>query len=113
MFSTFSVHNFALLAVASSLVEYHVSEVLMVYLFEPEELDWSSALLSPPYLLAMFFGFTEYFVSWKLFPAVKAPLVKLLCPFGLILVLVGEYLRKAAPPSRIVLRFSSGGSMRS
>lgn len=96
MSSLLQIRFFSLLILLISLLEYHLTEILMVYLFEPEELDWSSALLSPQYLLAMFFGFIEYSLTWYMFPNPKQIMCKLFFPLGIVLVVVGEYFRKAA-----------------
>lgn len=79
-----------------SLLFYHASEVLLVFFLEPEELDCSSLLLSPPYLLAMIFGLLEYFLTWHFLPTLKQGLTLIFLPPGILLAVSGEALRKAA-----------------
>lgn len=79
-----------------SLLFYHISELLLVCLLTPSELDLSSLLLSPPYLLAMTLGLLEHTISNRLFPIQKATLLSTFLPPGLVLVLLGEALRKLA-----------------
>lgn len=76
------------------LIAFHVSEVVLVLLIEPEELGWNSLLFSKPYVIAMCCGISEYFIgSWLYVPNIAVyPCVCI----GLMLVVVGEALRKAA-----------------
>lgn len=79
-----------------SLLYFHLSEILLVYAFTPEELAFSSALLSPPYLLAMSLSLVEHFVIQSFAPNFKAHLTALLHPIAILFLLGGEVLRKAA-----------------
>lgn len=85
-----------LLIFTLSLSIYHISEFLLVLILEPEELDFSSFLLSQPYLLAMSFGLLEYSLTWHYFPAQKSFLTRLLLPPGTLLAFSGDILRKLA-----------------
>eukprot|EP00178_Gracilaria_changii_P017100 TRINITY_DN48908_c0_g1_i1.p1 TRINITY_DN48908_c0_g1~~TRINITY_DN48908_c0_g1_i1.p1 ORF type:complete len:190 (-),score=17.07 TRINITY_DN48908_c0_g1_i1:614-1183(-) len=79
-----------------SLIFYHLSEFLLVYIYTPEELSLSSALISIPYLIAMALGILEYKLSLYLFPDVKMYLLRTLQSPAIVLLIVGESLRKAA-----------------
>lgn len=79
-----------------SLLFYHLSELFFVILYTPEELSPSSTLISVPYLLAMTVGLLEYKLTLNFFPAAKLLLLRVLRIPALVLLLVGELLRKAA-----------------
>ena len=79
-----------------SLALYHVSEVLLVYYYEPEELNFSSFLISLPYVTALFIGLVEYIVTWYLYPSFKHYLCRVFFLIAIPLLVVGEVLRKAA-----------------
>lgn len=76
------------------LASFHLSEVLLVLLLEPEELRWSTTLLSRPYILAMLCGLLEHLLIRPLYipTSISLPCLSL----GLALVITGELIRKSA-----------------
>jgi protein-S-isoprenylcysteine O-methyltransferase len=78
-------------------VFYHLSEVCLVLIIEPEEYEFpASWLLSRPYILAMLAGLLEHATETYFAPASKVALTQIFVPIGCLLVLLGESLRKAA-----------------
>jgi protein-S-isoprenylcysteine O-methyltransferase len=78
------------------LLEYHISELALVLLIEPEELSCESLLLSAPYIAAMAFGLAEYSLGLAFFSGPKVMMSGFLSPIGLALAIAGDALRKAA-----------------
>lgn len=89
-----SIEQVALVLFCVTIVIFHTSEVLLVFCIEPEELTPNSALLSPPYLIAMGCGLAEYLARQKLVP--QYAIWRLSVGVGMVMIIVGESLRKAA-----------------
>jgi protein-S-isoprenylcysteine O-methyltransferase len=82
---------------ALALLEYHVSEVLLVLAIEPEEFAFPETLLvTAPYAAAMAAAAAEHVAILRWFPATHRALSRALSPVGLTLVVLGEAVRKAA-----------------
>ncbi|CAN8075789.1 unnamed protein product [Agarophyton chilense] len=79
-----------------SMMFYHLSELMLVYAYTPEELSLSSALISVPYLIAMTLGILEYGLTLRFFPVFKTYFLRVLQIPAVILLTTGESLRKAA-----------------
>lgn len=86
-----SLHWFLLV-----LLEFHLSELLIVLIVEPEELEWSSLLLSKAYLIAMSAALFEYTLEVYMFHSLKLILHPYCRYVGLTLIVFGELLRKSA-----------------
>jgi protein-S-isoprenylcysteine O-methyltransferase len=78
------------------LLEYHVSEIVLVLLIEPEEFSRESFLVTHAYLCAMACGLAEYLIGFSAFPGYKLATCGLLSAPGLVGAIAGEALRKAA-----------------
>jgi hypothetical protein len=77
------------------LLEYHVSEIVLVLLIEPEEFSRESFLVTHAYLCAMACGLAEYLIGFSAFPGYKLATCGLLSAPGLVGAIAGEALRKA------------------
>lgn len=75
---------------------FHWSEYFTTALTNPDSLTLESYLLdhSREYKLAALASWTEFFIEWLIFPGLKQNSILSLC--GLILVIVGECIRKAS-----------------
>mmetsp|Transcript_18141 Transcript_18141/g.31469 ORF Transcript_18141/g.31469 Transcript_18141/m.31469 type:complete len:192 (-) Transcript_18141:76-651(-) len=76
------------------LLYYHMSEVIMVLVWNKEELEWDSLLVTKPYLIAMTAGLIEYHVEWYLFPQFKAMIAGPCLFIGLCITFFGDSIRK-------------------
>jgi protein-S-isoprenylcysteine O-methyltransferase len=80
-----------------ALLEYHVSEVLLVLWIEPEEFSCPDTfLITTPYIAAMAAAAMEHVIVSRFYAEAKSDLVRLLSPLGLCLLVAGEGLRKLA-----------------
>ena len=73
---------------------FHTSEFALAWIFNPSDLSRDSWLFSRHYCLAMGLALSEYFCERALAPGWKRPSPVMWA--GLLLVLLGEALRKAA-----------------
>lgn len=80
------------------LLEYHVSEVLLVLWTSSSEFEFpATLLLSREYMIAMAFALVVEFPLWSwYFVSAQNLLGSVLCPLGLLLVVIGECIRKCA-----------------
>lgn len=79
-----------------SLLFYHISEPICVLYFTPTQFSLSSFLLSPSYLLALFFSLLEHVALITLFPSFKPSLLPYTLPPALLLLFLGHLLRLTA-----------------
>lgn len=88
-----SVTMFPPLAILStSLLLYHFSEFVFVHHYTPQQLSPSSLLLSPPYIAYTLVSLFEYHVTY----AYKSSILALVQPPAILMLLVGEGIRKLA-----------------
>ena len=78
------------------IVFYHVSEVILVVLFNPDELGWDSTLITWPYLGAISIGLIEFGLEWYFLPDIKQMLARPCLLLGLVIAITGDCFRKAA-----------------
>ena len=74
---------------------FHVSEFTLVYVFVPGDLSRDSWLLSKPYVFAMSLALLEYLLESALLVAIKQNTYSIRA-LGLVLVILGEGIRKGA-----------------
>jgi protein-S-isoprenylcysteine O-methyltransferase len=82
-----------LVTFAALVAFFHLSEVLLVWAFNREELSWQSALFSGSYVAMLVLTIVEFEVESRYAPWLKQPAVSIA---GLVLAVAGEALRKAA-----------------
>ncbi|GJQ12395.1 hypothetical protein GpartN1_g4186.t1 [Galdieria partita] len=76
-----------------TLLTFHLSEWLFIYVYCRKELSWSSTLLSLPYVGAMLFATMEY-VLRIYFLGKQTKMEKYCRLVGTVLVILGEVIRK-------------------
>ncbi|WP_428667946.1 isoprenylcysteine carboxylmethyltransferase family protein [Runella sp.] len=81
---------------AGVLIFFHLSEYGLTARYNPQELSVRSLLFSVPYVIALLFSLTEFWVESYLFPEWKAENYPCYVLIGLIFVAIGETLRKVA-----------------
>lgn len=82
---------------ALALLQYHVSEIVLVLVIEPEEFSFPETfLITTPYTIAMTAAVVEHVIGSRFFPESKSATVSSLSLIGLCLVVAGDGMRKLA-----------------
>lgn len=88
--------NAPLWVFGGTLLFFHASEYYLQSRHVPTTLSLETLLLSPPYLIALSIGLIEYLVERRLFDWKEGPYARASFWCGLLGIVVGELLRKAA-----------------